>query len=53
MALTPEALDAWRRVQGYTYARRLPDGSVVAVAPLTYGRARIIHGDLLSIYNGW
>jgi hypothetical protein len=35
------------------YARRLPDGRLLYVAPLLGGRARICIGDDLSVDNGW
>jgi len=38
---------------GYPYARRLTDNRIVAVALLTFGRARIVLGDDTFIEDGW
>lgn len=41
-------------VYGAFYDKRLPDGRVVAVVPLTYGRARLTVGpDELQYDDGW
>lgn len=51
--MTPEALDAWRQQNNYIYARQIDNGAIVAVVPLTYGRARITIGDTVFINSGW
>jgi len=35
------------------YARRLADGRVLAVVPLSYGRARIVIGEGMFVDDGW
>ena len=47
-----EPLRAWMQREGYEHAREV-NGRVVAVTPLTFGRARIIIGDRRSIFDGW
>ena len=47
----PPALLAWAFAQGYAYVRTLPDGRVLCVSGLTYGRARLhvgTHDDIVD-----
>lgn len=38
---------------GYVDETYLPDGRLVAVMVLTFGRGRVLIGDDLSVFKGW
>lgn len=40
-------------VEGYFEQRWLPDGRLVGIRHLTFGRARIVIGDEYIIANSW
>lgn len=44
---------AWAASNGYVDFKRLPDGRIAAIAPLTFGRARINVGDLVTVRDGY
>lgn len=42
-----------KEIPGYVIQRRLEDGRVVAVAPMSYGKGRLILGDDLYVHDAW
>lgn len=48
MLMKLEDLQQW-----YSHFRRLPGERFVGIMPLTYGRARIVRGNLWSVDDGW
>ncbi len=38
---------------GYIVERWLEDGRLLAVAPLTFGRGRLVIGDEYFVFEGW
>jgi hypothetical protein len=37
----------------YELQKDLPDGRLVGVAELTFGRGRIVIGDAICVHNSW
>lgn len=46
-------LAVWAASNGYVDVKRLPDGRLAAISPLTFGRARINVGDLHTVRDGY
>ena len=47
------AEEEWWQEMGYFAGRQLEDGRWLCVAPLLFGRARLIVCDPMSIFDGW
>lgn len=46
-------LEAFKILHRYNHCKRIPGGLVVAISPLTFGRARLNVGTLHGILHGY
>jgi len=46
-------VEAWRESNRYVAAKQLDDGRLVALAPMTFGKLRLIVGDQWSISTAY
>lgn len=46
-------VDAWAVENGYPMAKQLDNGRLVAIAPMTFGKLRLVIGDAWGIDSAY
>jgi hypothetical protein len=53
MSESLQPLEQLQQLNGWDYVRQLPDGRLLGVMAMTYGKGRLWVGDAWSIHNSY